>query len=428
MTNNIVRIHPAVGYTISNAHDDLGNPEADLRPYLKIEDYERDKENLVSEEELNNTLSSYTTNTGLSNELDNYATKTLLNETVSDRPTFATTDAISENVDTLTDQLLETQTAKANVSHTHDISDVNDLLSTFARLTSDNTFTGTNYFGMIRSDECRVNRTTDGNQCRIIFTNDGVLFGPNGSSSGNNLPPVKVVQWYRRNYKDWNAIRHSITLLNGDGNTIINGNLSVPSITLNGNDLSTSLSHHTHSTTDITDLNTLKNEIFKMIYPIGSIYITTTPLHQEKIEGECLDYVYGWFNDCKFQLMPSNLFLKNINYSIDTYGEEIDGYFENITEIIENDNVNNIGGNETHNHSLNGTAWAAIHLVSGNGSEISTKESLSVSWYRNTHIYQAGNYQESGYPFNYGTDLIGNTNSKSNLPPYLTVYMYKRIA
>ena len=143
MTNNIVRIHPAVGYTISNAHDDLGNPEADLRPYLTIEDYERDKENLVSEEELNNTLSSYTTNTGLSNELDNYATKTLLNETVSDRPTFATTDAISENVDTLTDQVLETQTAKANVSHTHDISDVNDLSTTFAQLTSDNTFTGT---------------------------------------------------------------------------------------------------------------------------------------------------------------------------------------------------------------------------------------------------------------------------------------------
>ena len=127
MTNNIITIHSLTGYTIANAHEDIGNVSADLRPYLKIEEYERDKENLVSEEELSTALNNYPTNTALSNALDDYASKTLLNESLSNRPTYDTTDAISENVDTLTDQLIETQSAKANVEHGHEISDINEL-------------------------------------------------------------------------------------------------------------------------------------------------------------------------------------------------------------------------------------------------------------------------------------------------------------
>ena len=125
-------LRPMISYTVQNAKNDIGNPQSDLSSYLKISDYETDKENLVSDNELTTTLSSYATNTAVENSLSNYATKELLSETVSDRPTFTVTDAIAADVSTLTDQMLETQSAKANVSHTHTISDVTDLSTTLA--------------------------------------------------------------------------------------------------------------------------------------------------------------------------------------------------------------------------------------------------------------------------------------------------------
>ena len=52
-------LRPALVYTIQNAKDDVGNTETNLAPYLKISDYETDKDTLVSDSELNTTLSDY---------------------------------------------------------------------------------------------------------------------------------------------------------------------------------------------------------------------------------------------------------------------------------------------------------------------------------------------------------------------------------
>ena len=91
-------IRPAISYTVANAKNDVGNSQGDLSGYLKISDYETDKETLVSDSELSSTLASYATNTGVENALSSYATKDLLSETVSDRPTFTVTDAIATDV------------------------------------------------------------------------------------------------------------------------------------------------------------------------------------------------------------------------------------------------------------------------------------------------------------------------------------------
>ena len=61
--NNSLILRPTISYTVQNAKDDSGNLQNDLRPYLKISDYETDKENLVSDNELTTTLTNYTTNT-----------------------------------------------------------------------------------------------------------------------------------------------------------------------------------------------------------------------------------------------------------------------------------------------------------------------------------------------------------------------------
>ena len=59
---NTLILHPTISYTVQNAKDDAGNLQNDLRPYLKISDYETDKENLVSDTELETTLVNYPTN------------------------------------------------------------------------------------------------------------------------------------------------------------------------------------------------------------------------------------------------------------------------------------------------------------------------------------------------------------------------------
>ena len=87
MTNALV-LRPALTYTVQNAKDDSGNLQRDLRPYLKISDYETDKENLVSDSELTTILTNYITNIGLENSLNYYTSKTLLTESLSNRPTF----------------------------------------------------------------------------------------------------------------------------------------------------------------------------------------------------------------------------------------------------------------------------------------------------------------------------------------------------
>ena len=98
-TNNTLILRPTISYTVQNAKDDSGNLQNDLRPYLKISDYETDKENLVSDNELTTTLTNYTTNIGLENALSNYATKTLLTESLSDKPTFSYSDSTYAKLD-----------------------------------------------------------------------------------------------------------------------------------------------------------------------------------------------------------------------------------------------------------------------------------------------------------------------------------------
>ena len=43
---------PSISYTIHNAKEDIGNFENDLRNYVKKTDYEKDKEDLITDEEL----------------------------------------------------------------------------------------------------------------------------------------------------------------------------------------------------------------------------------------------------------------------------------------------------------------------------------------------------------------------------------------
>ena len=86
--NNALILRPTISYTVQNAKDDAGNLQNDLRPYLKISDYENDKENFVSDSELTTTLADYATNTAVENALNSYTTTSALTEALSDKPNY----------------------------------------------------------------------------------------------------------------------------------------------------------------------------------------------------------------------------------------------------------------------------------------------------------------------------------------------------
>ena len=87
------------------------------------------------------------------------------------------------------------------------------------------------------------------------------------------------------------------------------------------------------------DINALKGEILQAVYPVGSIYTSMT------------------------NTSPATLF------GFGTWEQIVDRF------LYCSDSSGTTGGATEHNHDLSGTGWAAVHLVSSNGGEISTLES-----------------------------------------------------
>ena len=94
------------------------------------------------------------------------------------------------------------------------------------------------------------------------------------------------------------------------------------------------------------------------------------------------------------------------------------------------------GGNSTHNHSLTKAFANYSVAINGSHSYVERKahdDNSNFGRYTPTHYLPpnlAQQYQEftEGYSMNTATRLSGNTDSSDNMPPYLAVYMWKRVA
>lgn len=169
----------------------------------------------------------------------------------------------------------------------------------------------------------------------------------------------------------------------------------------------------------------LINLIFKSIYPIDSIYVSYNPMSQisgatRTTASTSQTIIYSW-HDCEFEYIPDNLFLINAGTaqgSVITPDETTDTYY---TEETTNPRT---GGEATHTLTIDempshthtfealntfntGNSSATFQAVAGNNAGGSTTWSAPVST-RNTSA--------------------GSSQPHNNLPPYLTCYMYKRIA
>ena len=127
--------------------------------------------------------------------------------------------------------------------------------------------------------------------------------------------------------------------------------------------------------------------IIDLIYPIGSIYMTvsdTNPFETikfgvwEKIEN-------------RFLLASSNIHMNG-----ETGGEE--NHRLSINEMPKH----------SHKMKYDSVGWTAIKQSSGTNGIVE--------------------YNKSSYDGQYSTEEVGNGNAHNNMPPYLVVNMWKRIA
>ena len=82
------------------------------------------------------------------------------------------------------------------------------------------------------------------------------------------------------------------------------------------------------------------------------------------------------------------------------------------------------GGANTHSHDFDDNSIAAIGI---NASGIGYRGNANGGSYTTTRVWQ-GSTMEYSMTATGGAQLIGGTEDVSNLPPYLAVYMWKRVS
>ena len=148
-----------------------------------------------------------------------------------------------------------------------------------------------------------------------------------------------------------------------------------------------------------TEINALKNntseEYLNKIYPVGSIYMSVNNTSPATFLGGTWEPLKD-----RFLIGAGN------SYS-----------------------VNSTGGSTSHNHSLSGNGGASIRkygniVYQGSITKAGKMPSADGNWWvttanTDTNVTSSPSYSE-------GVGLYGNTDSKTTLPPYIAVYMWKR--
>lgn len=152
------------------------------------------------------------------------------------------------------------------------------------------------------------------------------------------------------------------------------------------------------------------DNIINAIYPIGSIYISTNGINPQT-------YISG------------------TTWEIFGSGKTIIGVDTSDTDF---NTVEETGGSKTHNHSHNtgstGTqnkSFAKFTQSTGNKRLMMREVNLTnaESYSENSRTTISGTWSAQTTSTNsYGVELGGVTDNGDNLPPYITVYMWKRTA
>ena len=154
-----------------------------------------------------------------------------------------------------------------------------------------------------------------------------------------------------------------------------------------------------------------KSELFGSVYPIGSIYMSTSAVSPESLFGGKWEQIKGRF------LLGAD----------DTHA------------------LGSIGGELSHTHGTSGHALTLNEMPAHQGHLYSNGDAVWPSASEDTYymaISSVNKYGSRPYVCRAGNEAVprgftrgsgsahshGNTHSASNLPPYLAVYVWKRTA
>lgn len=139
--------------------------------------------------------------------------------------------------------------------------------------------------------------------------------------------------------------------------------------------------------------------VINKIYPVGSIYISTTLDTVAKVQAAFGGTWIAWGSG-------------RVPVGVDTSQTEFNS-------------AEKTGGNKTHTHGL--TNGYAKLILKGNG-QVRYQERSVAAWTDNYYVPSSGSGGGGSDSQGYATNLDGSTNAGSSLQPYITCYMYKRTA
>lgn len=139
--------------------------------------------------------------------------------------------------------------------------------------------------------------------------------------------------------------------------------------------------------------------VINKIYPVGSIYISTTLDTVAKVQTAFGGTWVAWGSG-------------RVPIGVDSSQTEFNS-------------VEKTGGNKTHTHGL--TNGYAKLILKGNG-QVRYQERSVAAWTDNYYVPSAGSGGSGSDSQGYATNLGGSTDAGSSLQPYITCYMYKRTA
>ena len=240
----------------------------------------------------------------------------------------------------------------------------------------------------------------------------GIRFGKDATYSYNSVDIVyhHVANGSTSNYVSY-AINGEVNMYHyATGQTLINGNIETSSNNPNnaiGSNLQTAI----------------LSLVFPIIYPVGSIYTTSTaPANMPNVvfnssSGIVQCNMYG----CFFDLIPGHKFLKNIYW-----------YFDKSGNFVALDNYGAQGGSETHGHTYgvkyggwyselhgcNGGDFINLYDNGGWGGKLQNVGSVNAtSWYASSETHNMAVYTATAT-----TEVV------KTLPPYYCVWMWMRSA
>lgn len=155
------------------------------------------------------------------------------------------------------------------------------------------------------------------------------------------------------------------------------------------------------------NLNYNFNEVINLVYPVGSIYISVNSTNPANLFGGTWEQLKG-----RFLL------------GVGSPNDNTDNHFGSIGEKTYSAGAGSLGGSSQNRYQLDDAGYAKIALR--NTGSIDSQEVNTGSWTPNYRV-NATSATTTVVEAYSGPALGGTTGLGYNMPPYIGVYMWKRV-